>query len=152
MKTNRYSYIRWFATMFLSLVLSSVQRGWFWSNLLPLGNPLNGVSFVDASTGTAVGVAGTILCATNGGARWMNQSSGTANSLLSASFTDANTGTASCPDEWAYQANSEHRSSPMAGAFTLLKNSPLERGAPMPAGAGFVVPFVSMVFRLRFIF
>lgn len=35
--------------------------GWFWQNPLPQGNTLSGVSFVDATTGTAVGRGGTVL-------------------------------------------------------------------------------------------
>jgi hypothetical protein len=70
------------------------QAGWFWQNPLPQGNPLRGVSFTDANTGTAVGMWGTILRTTNGGSSWTRQSSGTINDLLGVSFTDANTGTA----------------------------------------------------------
>jgi hypothetical protein len=41
-----------------------------------------------------VGIGGTILHTTNGGANWVSQSSGTTNSLLGVAFTDANTSTA----------------------------------------------------------
>jgi hypothetical protein len=41
-----------------------------------------------------VGRGGTILRTTNGGASWVEQTSGTTNWLYSVSFTDANTGTA----------------------------------------------------------
>lgn len=34
---------------------SFAQQGWFWQNPLPQGNPLYGISFTDANTGTAVG-------------------------------------------------------------------------------------------------
>lgn len=39
-------------------------------------NALLGVSFVDANTGTAVGVRGTILRTTDGGTTWVAQDSG----------------------------------------------------------------------------
>ena len=58
-----------------------------------------GVSFSDASTGTAVGGAtlaseGTIIRTTDGGNTWTSQDSGMSNYLYDVSFTDANTGTA----------------------------------------------------------
>lgn len=56
-------------------------------------NSLAGVSFVNTSTGTAVGDGGTILRTTNGGTNWTGQTSGTALNLNGVSFTDANTGT-----------------------------------------------------------
>ena len=57
-------------------------------------NHLLAVSFVDASTGTAVGFGGTILRTADGGAAWTAQSSGTTNALYGVSFADANSGTA----------------------------------------------------------
>jgi photosystem II stability/assembly factor-like uncharacterized protein len=60
---------------------SGANAQWFWQNPLPLGNPLNGVSFADADTGTAVGDFGTIFRTTNGGTSWTSQSSGTTNVL-----------------------------------------------------------------------
>jgi photosystem II stability/assembly factor-like uncharacterized protein len=56
-------------------------------------NRLLGVSFVDANHGTAVGVGGTIVRTTDGGATWVTQTSGTTNNLRGVSFTDANNGT-----------------------------------------------------------
>src|SRR5208283_954319 len=70
------------------------QSGWFWQNPLPQGNTLSGVSFTDASTGTAVGDAGTILRTTNGGTSWTIQPSGTTNNLFGISFTGTSAGTA----------------------------------------------------------
>src|SRR5262245_15028625 len=70
---------------------------WVWQKPLPQGNPLNAVSFADASNGTAVGEGGTILRTTDGGAHWTIQTSGyegTGMSLFAVSFTDANTGVA----------------------------------------------------------
>ncbi len=73
---------------------SFAQSGWFWQNPLPQGNTLRAIAAVDANTGTAVGLYGTILRTTDGGATWTRQSSGTASNLYSVSFTNANTGTA----------------------------------------------------------
>ncbi|MCB0297182.1 MAG: hypothetical protein KDG51_18525, partial [Calditrichaeota bacterium] len=53
---------------------------------------LNGVHFLDANTGTAVGWSGTILHTTNGGASWTPQNSGTIGMLNDVYFTDANHG------------------------------------------------------------
>jgi hypothetical protein len=55
---------------------------------------INGISFIDANTGTAVGDNGTILRTTNGGINWVMQTSGITNLLVRVSFSDANTGTA----------------------------------------------------------
>ena len=55
-------------------------------------NPLYGVSFTDANTGTIVGAA-VILRTTDGGDTWVSQSSGTTATFFGVSFTDANTGT-----------------------------------------------------------
>src|SRR5439155_12028382 len=67
---------------------------WVWQNPLPQGNTLYGVSFTDASTGTATGDNGTIIRTTDGGNSWAIQSSGTTNTLYGVSFTDVNFGTA----------------------------------------------------------
>ncbi|MCK5618455.1 MAG: hypothetical protein KAJ17_03605, partial [Candidatus Krumholzibacteria bacterium] len=69
----------------LMLVVMPYGNGWasdwVWQNPIPQGNTLRGVSFTDASTGTAVGDAGTILRTTNGGATWVGQTSGTTKTL-----------------------------------------------------------------------
>ena len=72
----------------------SQSPDWFWQNPLPQANTLRAVDFVNATTGTAVGVAGTILRTTDGGSSWVIQTSGTTNILNAVSFTDATTGTA----------------------------------------------------------
>lgn len=51
-------------------------------------NRLDGVFFLDANTGTAVGDFGTILHTADGGDTWAAQSSGTTLSLRSVSFVD----------------------------------------------------------------
>lgn len=63
-----------------------------WQNPLPMGNTLLSVAFVDANTGWAVGVAGTILKTTDGGTTWTRQTSGVLNWLQAVTFADANTG------------------------------------------------------------
>lgn len=45
---------------------ADLSEDWFWQNPLPQGQGLNGVVFVDAATGTAVGDGGMILHTTNG--------------------------------------------------------------------------------------
>ncbi len=55
----------------------TTPSGWFWQNPLPQGNTLRAVHFVNATTGTAVGEAGTILRTTDGGSSWVIQTSGT---------------------------------------------------------------------------
>src|SRR6266568_5336372 len=67
---------------------------WVWQNPLPQGNDLFGLSFTDASNGTAVGLHGTIVRTTDGGRHWIVQPSGTTNWLYGVSFVDANIGTA----------------------------------------------------------
>ncbi len=81
------------ATVLMCLSEAYAQSGWF-SQSSGTTNTLNGVSFTDANTGTAVGNVGTILRTTNGGALWTTQTSGTTFNLLRVSFIDANTGTA----------------------------------------------------------
>jgi photosynthesis system II assembly factor YCF48-like protein len=60
----------------------------------PGSDVLLGVSFTDASNGTAVGQAGTNLRTTDGGQNWVRQESATNRDLYGLSFTDTNTGTA----------------------------------------------------------
>ncbi len=77
-----------------SAAASASAAQWVWQNPLPQGNSLYGVSFVDASNGTAVGGYGTILRTTDGGQNWTIQSSGTTSTLYGVSFTDPSHGTA----------------------------------------------------------
>jgi photosystem II stability/assembly factor-like uncharacterized protein len=74
--------------------MNVIYAQWQWQNPLPQGNTLNGVSFVDVNTGTAVGALGTILRTTNGGSDWVFQASGIKTELFGVSFPDANNGTA----------------------------------------------------------
>jgi photosystem II stability/assembly factor-like uncharacterized protein len=55
------------AVLLLYQQLSFGQTGWFWQNPLPPKNSYNGVSFIDANTGWAVGAHGTLVHTTNGG-------------------------------------------------------------------------------------
>ncbi|MBW2161924.1 MAG: hypothetical protein JRH14_18490 [Deltaproteobacteria bacterium] len=80
----------------------SDTSGWFLQRPpTEVGDSFNGVSFTDANSGTAVGygllgggdLRGIILRTTDGGATWVEQTSGTSEPLHDVSFTDANTGT-----------------------------------------------------------
>ncbi len=55
-------------------------------------NTLNGVYFVDANTGWAVGNGGTIRTTSNGGSAWSSQTSGISSTLTSVSFISASKG------------------------------------------------------------
>ena len=55
---------------------------------------LQGVSFVDTKTGTAVGYQGTILRTVDGGDTWTGQFSGTNTLLNAVHFVNVDTGTA----------------------------------------------------------
>lgn len=63
-----------------------------WQNPLLHGNSLMSSSFIDASTGWAVGAFGTIMKTTDSGKTWENQVSGTTATLNSVSFVDKNNG------------------------------------------------------------
>ena len=80
------------SVLFIFFFTASIYSQWFWKSPLPQGNTLNGVCFIDANTGTAVGNSGTIIRTTDGGQNWNIQFSGTMNRLNGVSFTDANNG------------------------------------------------------------
>jgi photosystem II stability/assembly factor-like uncharacterized protein len=63
--------------------LRTTDRGsnWVSQSSAATTSSLEGVSFTDASNGTAVGDGGTLLRTTNGGTTWINQTSGTTNTL-----------------------------------------------------------------------
>src|ERR1035437_6176802 len=72
------------------------QSGWVQQNPSPQNERFIAVSFIDANTGTAVGISdngGVILRTTNGGATWTNPFIVTSNPLTGGKFSDANTGT-----------------------------------------------------------
>ncbi|MCX6134779.1 MAG: YCF48-related protein [Ignavibacteriales bacterium] len=54
---------------------------------------LYGLSFINSTTGMAVGAAGTVLRTTDGGVSWRQLKIGTSNRLLSIAFINATTGT-----------------------------------------------------------
>jgi photosystem II stability/assembly factor-like uncharacterized protein len=56
------------------------------------------VQFLNSNTGWAVGGVGTILTTTNGGANWIQRSSGTDQDIFQVSFTDAFNGWIACTD------------------------------------------------------
>ncbi len=65
---------------------------WEWVNPPVQGSTINAVSFVNSSTGWAVGIGGTILKTTDGGNTWAAQVSGTSFNLEGVKFVDANSG------------------------------------------------------------
>ena len=62
---------------------------WEWVNPPVQGGTINAVSFVNSSTGWAVGIGGTILKTTDGGNTWAAQVSGTSFNLEGVKFVDA---------------------------------------------------------------
>jgi photosystem II stability/assembly factor-like uncharacterized protein len=81
----------------LGAVVTSSDGGTNYTNAGIGGNHLNGVWFIDANTGWAVGDGGRIVKSVNGGLAWTPQTSGTANHLTDVRFTSANNGFA-CGD------------------------------------------------------
>jgi len=71
---------------------TTLAAGWDWQNPLPTGNQINGMQFVNANLGYAVGNCGTILKTADGGTNWSILSSGTTSHLNAVSFVDASTG------------------------------------------------------------
>lgn len=87
------------AAMLLPLTASGListgptgDRAWLWQNPLTQGNDLRSTAWINASTGWAVGVTGTALKTTDGGATWVAQDPGTVRDLTGVSFVDANNG------------------------------------------------------------
>ena len=76
----------------VSLASQVIAAGGWSPETSGTSNHLNGVSFVDADHGWAVGVNGTILATPDGGASWSAETSGTSYPLGGVSFVDANHG------------------------------------------------------------
>ena len=72
---------------------AAAQADWRWQHPFAQGNGLEGVHFMDARTGTAVGGSGSIIRTSNGGRLWVQQNSGTAHALSSIAFSDSLHGT-----------------------------------------------------------
>lgn len=79
-----------------SVIEHTVDGGYTWStSTYPVDQVrLRDVAFADAENGTAVGDGGHIVRTTDGGAKWVRQTSGTIYSLHGISLVDADTGTA----------------------------------------------------------
>jgi photosystem II stability/assembly factor-like uncharacterized protein len=75
-------------------IQKTTDGGITWTNPVRYYGTLYGIYLTDAKNGTAVGEWGNIIHTTDGGATWIDQSSGTTNRLYGVCFTDANTGTA----------------------------------------------------------
>ena len=84
----------------LSFGATTGSPDWQWVNPSVQGNTMKSLSFVDANTGWAAGIGGTVLKTTDGGATWNPKvpsiSCGSVNgggcNLSGISFVDANTG------------------------------------------------------------
>jgi photosystem II stability/assembly factor-like uncharacterized protein len=75
------------------LIRKSTNGGQLWTTVLTLSDPLMRLYFLDANTGTTVGVLGIIRKTTNGGSSWLSQTSPAGSSaLFGVKFTNANTG------------------------------------------------------------
>lgn len=79
--------------LFLILFFTYTATGqdWKWINPSPVGNQLNSVKYIDASTALAVGNKGTILKTTNDGQNWSILNSNTYSNLISISVIDQDT-------------------------------------------------------------
>ncbi|MFN0157176.1 MAG: YCF48-related protein [Bacteroidota bacterium] len=75
-------------------IAQSQDAGWRWQNPLPQGNHLRGITYINDTTGIAVGDAGTILRTDDGGNSWHPQRSGTNADLWGVQFVDSQIGTA----------------------------------------------------------
>jgi len=81
--------------LLLSYVLRTTNGGAHWVPLAlpnPTGVSLNGVCFVNETTGWIVGASGLIYKTTNGGDTWIQQASGTGRRLSKVCFIDADRG------------------------------------------------------------
>lgn len=68
------------------------QKGWCWQRPRPMGNTIEDIAFVDATTGWAVGGAGQILKTEDGGATWSAQVSHVTDRLTQVRFASATVG------------------------------------------------------------
>ncbi|MFA5804767.1 MAG: YCF48-related protein [Melioribacteraceae bacterium] len=74
-------------------IYRTTNGGTSWTEIsVGLIEQLNGVAFIDANTGIAVGDAGRIMKTTNGGLNWSAISSGFTTHINSSHFIDSNTG------------------------------------------------------------
>src|SRR6516164_5808255 len=88
------SWSLWMTIVLLRTSASFSQPGWFLQQPpWPTTENLESVATPDSSTIFAVGDRGTIVCSTDGGVTWTQQSAGTTNRFRAVFFVDANTGT-----------------------------------------------------------
>jgi len=107
------------------------HRGWCWQRPQPTGNDIEDISFIDASTGWAVGDAGQILKTTDGGVSWVNQASHVTERLTLVRFATATVG-------WVLGYNGTILKTTDAGA-TWLRQAALTDYPYQPQGLGLVV-------------
>jgi photosystem II stability/assembly factor-like uncharacterized protein len=72
--------------------LAQAQETWQWRNGFPQGHNLHGVHFLDAATGLAVGLGGTILRTVDSGNAWSILASGVKTGLTALHFPSPDTG------------------------------------------------------------
>ena len=79
---------------FLSTATDTLKAQSYWHQQMSgTEQPLYGIYFTDANTGTAVGTYGTILKTTDGGKLWVDQNDGTFNAhLFDVAFINSDTG------------------------------------------------------------
>lgn len=116
MKTKLKHGLLLFSFFCISIISLKAEDIISWQNPLLHGNTLYSTSFVDATTGWAVGAFGTIMKTTDGGKTWENQISGTTASLLSVSFVDKNNG-------WAGGSNTILKTTDGGKSWTVLTTS-----------------------------
>ena len=75
-----------------AFLIHNCQSQWVWQNPMPQGNGLNSSSFINDNTGWIVGISGTMLKTTNGGANWNILQNGSMETYVSVCFKDVNNG------------------------------------------------------------
>jgi photosystem II stability/assembly factor-like uncharacterized protein len=108
---------------------STPDGSWFWQ-LAGSGNGFTAVACTDASHGWVVGLGGTILATSDGGATWVNQDSGTSDVLTGVSFPDATHG-------WAVSAHASILATSDGGSSWSLQDT-----GPLPGNFLTGVTFV----------
>ncbi len=78
--------------LFLIFVSNSFSQGWTVQTVSVGGADLKALFFLNSLTGYCVGQSGTIIKTTNGGTNWVNQTSGTSETLNDVYFLDVSTG------------------------------------------------------------
>lgn len=84
-----------FLILYFLLVITNYsfsQSGWYWQNPKPQGNDLKSISFLNSTTGFAVGNIGSVIKTTNKGESWFPVYFPFTQNFLKIKFIDSNTG------------------------------------------------------------